>query len=340
MILKLIVEHFIKTAQPVASQTLLDEYHLEYSSATIRAEMNSLEKDGYLEKTHTSSGRVPSKKGYRYYVEHLREQRLDDKVKYALAGILEKKAQSVEEVIRQSCEILSSMTDLATVVLGPKTQEEHLVSLQIIPIGKNTATAVFVTDQGYVENKTFMIESSISMEQLTKTVSLLNERLKGTAIADLVDKMEAMKPAVTDYLVGQDVIYQAILETFVKFAKQRMALYGKEKILEQPEFAEDAAKLKEVISLIDDPNKLAELLSSEEAIASDSGVDVRLGEDKDLAIITANVDVPGANKATLSLVGPSRMDYDKAMEMLRAVCEMIGEYFQEGKPSSGGNNQA
>ena len=101
MILKLIVEHFIKTAQPVASQTLLDEYHLEYSSATIRAEMNSLEKDGYLEKTHTSSGRVPSKKGYRYYVEHLREQRLgilptaerragDDRVRTVDASLLQR----------------------------------------------------------------------------------------------------------------------------------------------------------------------------------------------------------------------------------------------------------
>lgn len=340
MILKMIVEHFIKTAQPVASQTLIDEYKLDYSSATIRAEMNSLEKEGYLEKTHTSSGRVPSKKGYRYYVEHLRESRLDDKVKYALAGILEKKAQSVEEVIRQSCEILSSMTDLATVVLGPKTAEEHLVSLQIIPIGANTATAVFVTDQGYVENKTFMIDDKIGMENLQKTVALLNERLKGTAISDLVEKMEAMKPAMTDYLVGQDVIYQAILEAFMKFAKQRMALYGKDKIMEQPEFAEDATKLKEVISLIDDPEKLAELLSKEAPLTSESGVDVRVGEDKDLAIISAEIAVPGANNATLSLVGPSRMDYDKAMEMLRTVCEMIGEYFQGSTDNKGGGNQA
>ena len=88
MILKLIVEHFIKTAQPVGSQTLLDEYKLNYSSATIRNEMNTLEKEGFLEKTHTSSGRVPSKKGYEYYVEHLREDRIDEEVKYALAAVL------------------------------------------------------------------------------------------------------------------------------------------------------------------------------------------------------------------------------------------------------------
>ncbi|MCR5078860.1 MAG: heat-inducible transcriptional repressor HrcA [Bacilli bacterium] len=342
MILKMIVEHFIKTAQPVGSQTLLDEYKLDYSSATIRAEMNSLEKAGYLEKTHTSSGRVPSKKGYQYYVEHLREQRLDDSVKYALASILEKKAQSVEEVMAQSCEILSSMTDLATVVLGPKTAEEHLVSVQIIPIGKNTATAVFVTDQGYVENKTFVIEDKISMEDLTKTVSVLNERLKGTAVSDLVPKMEAMKPAVTDMLVGQDVIYQVMLQAFMKFATERVSLYGKSKIMEQPEFSGDIDKLKEVLGLIDDPEKLRKALIESAPSASSEGVDVRFGKDSDLAIVSAEVNVPGANNATLSLVGPSRMDYDKAMETLRVVCEMIGQYFQGGggDDSSGGDHSA
>jgi heat-inducible transcriptional repressor len=116
-ILKLIVEHFIKTAEPVGSQTLLEVYHLPFSSATIRSEMNSLEKEGYLEKTHTSSGRVPSGKGYTYYVEHLREENVDESVKYALSKVLEQKTKSVEEVVKESCEILSHMTNLASVVL-------------------------------------------------------------------------------------------------------------------------------------------------------------------------------------------------------------------------------
>lgn len=326
MILKLIVEHFIKTAQPVGSQTLLDEYKLNYSSATIRNEMNTLEKEGFLEKTHTSSGRVPSKKGYEYYVEHLREDRIDEEVKYALAAVLDKKAQSVEEVIKQSCEILSNMTNLASVVLGPKVNDEHLVSVQIIPLGNNSATAVFVTDQGYVENKTFMIEDGISIEGIQKTVNLLNDRLKGTAIVDLVPKMEAMKPAVTDYMVGQDVIYQAILEAFIKFAGQRMSLYGKKNLLNQPEFADDAKKLKEVLSLIDDPAAMAKALEANEP-KLDEDVKVRFGEKSDLAIVSAEVSTPGGKPTTLNLVGPTRMDYDKAMALLRYVSETLDDYF-------------
>ena len=331
-ILKLIVEHFIKTAQPVGSQTLLEEYELDCSSATIRNEMNALEKEGMLEKTHTSSGRVPSSAGYRYYVEHLRDERVDSRVKFALASVLEKRTQSVEEVIEQSCQILSSMTNLASVVLGPKVNEEKLVSVQVIPLSPTTATAVFVTDQGYVENKTFVLEQGTSAEDVQKTVTLLNDRLKGTPIVDIVSKMEAMRPAVTDYVVGQDVVYQALMEAFLRFAGERLNLYGKEKLFDQPEFAEDAKKLRKVLGLLDDPKALRQALADVEG----DQVGIRIaGEGDDLAIVSAKVNVPGGQSTSISLLGPTRMDYDAAVGMLRYVAETLGEYFE--KLEGGGN---
>ncbi|MCR5491502.1 MAG: heat-inducible transcriptional repressor HrcA [Bacilli bacterium] len=339
-ILKLIVEHFIKTAQPVGSQTLLDEYDLNCSSATVRAEMNALEKAGYLEKTHTSSGRVPSKAGYEYYVEHLRQERLDDSIKYALQSILDKKTQSVEEVIRQSCEILANMTNLASVVLGPKVNEEKLVSVQIIPLGNNTATAVFVTDQGYVENKTFMVEDKIDIDEVGKTVGLLNDRLKGTPIADLVPKMEAMKPALSDYIVGHDAIYQAILQTFLKFASERMNLYGKENLLDQPEFADDAKKLRRILSLIDNPKALREALEADGDEGKDLNVTIAPEGSDDVAIVSAKIAIPGGQNASISLVGPTRMDYERALALLGYVSSALDDYFgsdaseEEGEPTS------
>src|SRR5574344_2346736 len=190
-ILKLIVEHFVKTAEPVGSKTLQEVYHLSVSSATIRNEMNALENDGFLEKTHTSSGRVPSQKAYKYYVEHIRTGDVDSSAKNARANILSEKTKSVEEVMKEACEILSHMTNLASVVLGPTVNEEKLVSVQIIPLGENTATAVFVTDKGYVENKTFLIDPTLKTDEVVKTVKLLNDRLTGTPVSDLVNKMEA-----------------------------------------------------------------------------------------------------------------------------------------------------
>ncbi len=327
-ILKLIVEHFIRTAEPVGSKTLLESYHLGVSSATIRSEMSELEKQGYLEKTHTSSGRVPSSKGYAYYVEHLREERVDSSVKYALQSVLERKAQSVEEVISRSCEILSNMTNLAVGVLGPKVNKEKLVSIQLIPIGPNTATAVFVTDQGYVENKTFVIDSKMAPTDVQKTVELLNKRLVGTPISELVPKMEAMKPAVTDYMVGQDAIYQALLSAFVQFAGERVNLYGKENLLDHPEFAEDAKKLKKILKLLDNPQAMRQAVTDEES--EDGGVSVRFGKEEglqDVALITADISIPGQEKTQISLLGPTRMDYERIMSTLDYVTRSLDDYF-------------
>ena len=337
-ILKLIVEHFIKTAEPVGSQTLLEVYHLPFSSATIRSTMNSLEKEGYLEKTHTSSGRVPSGKGYTYYVEHLREENVDESVKYALSKVLEQKTKSVEEVVKESCEILSHMTNLASVVLGPKVNEEHLLSVQIIPLSEKTATAVFVTDKGYVENKTFIIDDKMSLSDVQKTVDLLNARLKGTSIADLVPKMEAMKQALTDYVVGHDVVYQAILGAFVKFAGERIKLYGKENLFETPEFTEDAKTLQKVLELVDDPEALRAALAASGA-PKEEGVNVTIGDPShglsDVAIVSGEVNLPGGKGTSISLLGPTRMDYEKAVALLDYVSKTLDSYFNE-TPTKGG----
>ena len=115
-ILKLIVEYFIKHAIPVGSHTLIEEYNLDVSSATIRNEMFALEKEGYLEKTHTSSGRVPSSKGYRYYIDHLRNESVDSRIKNEIAQLLSERSLTVEQAITKSCEILSHMTNLASVM--------------------------------------------------------------------------------------------------------------------------------------------------------------------------------------------------------------------------------
>ena len=226
-VLKLIVEHFIKTAEPVGSQTLISEYGLNYSSATIRSEMNALEQEGYLEKTHTSSGRVPSSKGYRYFIDNLREKSIDEEFRYRVTQVLNEKRQSIDEVIKHSCEILSEMTNLASVVLGPNANEEKLVSVQIVPISNNSATCIFITNQGYVENKTFIFDEKYKTEDIVNCVKLLNDRLSGTSISELVPKMEAIKPLLSEFVIGQDVIYQAMLEAFMGFAKERLSTYGR-----------------------------------------------------------------------------------------------------------------
>ncbi len=338
MILKYIVEYFVSTAEPVGSKTLLEHYHLNCSSATIRNEMNALEVDGYLEKTHTSSGRVPSGKGYEYYVNNLRGSRVDEEVKNALQTILDKKVKSVEEVMKEACQILSNMTDCAAGVLGSNASEERLIKVQVIPLSKNSATAVFVTDQGYVENKTFIFDGNISVEEVEKMISALNDRLSGSRISEIVPKLEAMRPALTDYMVNQEMLYQILLEAFVRFSGERMELYGKDALLHQPEFASDAEKMRKLISLLDDPKAFRKAM--EDGKQASDKISVRIDpEHGDVSIVSAEVDIPGAgNSSYLTVLGPKRMDYGKAVSILEYFQEALERYFNEQSNEEGGNN--
>ena len=327
-VLKLIVEHFIKNAQPVGSKTLIEEYGLDYSSATIRSEMNALEQEGYLEKTHTSSGRVPSSKGYRYYIKHLRDRSIDEEFKYQMQTVLDQKVKSIQDVITQSCEILSQMTNLASIVLGPGASNEHLVSVQLVPISKTSATCVFVTDQGYVENKTFIIDEKTKLSDVENCVKLLNDRLKGTPIAELVSKMEAIKPILNDYVINNDVIYQAMLEAFVGFAKDRLSAFGQEELFDQPEFANDAVKMKRLFELFNSPEIFRE-------VEGDDDISIHIGgessDDDDVSIVQAKIKVPGAKERSIAVVGPKRMDYDKVVSSLEYLINKLDSYY-EGTP--------
>ena len=330
-VLKLIVEHFIKTAEPVGSRTLIEEYKLNYSGATIRAEMNSLEQEGFLEKTHTSSGRVPSSKGYRYYIEHLRERSVSDEFKYQMQSIMDEKIRSIDDVIKESCEILSQMTSLASIVLGPNATQERLVSVQLVPISKTSATCVFITDQGYVENKTFVLNDKTSLSDVESCVKLLNDRLKGTAIAELIPKMKAIKPLLSDYVIDHDVIYQAMLEAFVGFEKDRLSAYGKEELFEQPEFKDDAAKIKKLIELFESPEVFREVEED-----GDNEISIHIAgeatDDDDVSIISAKVKIPGQKEGSIAIVGPKRMDYDQVVSSMEyLVNELERRYNPDGK---------
>lgn len=323
LILKYTVELFIKTAQPVGSKSLLENYNLEYSSATIRAEMNALEQAGFLEKPHTSSGRVPSKKGYEYYVTNLRERVVSDNIRQQIQAIVAEKTKSVENVIEETCAILSQMTNLVSVSLGPKTNGETLKGIHVVPLDDTSATAIFVTNQGYVKHKTFLIPATSNITEITKVVNIFNERLVGTKISEVIAKIELLNPLLKDYVVEQEVLAHAFSEAFVRYARDRLSLYGKESLLEQPEFINDSEKIRKLIAILDDPEKISELAAGEGEII------VNIGESEDdISLITTNINLPGSKHGQIAIVGPKRMDYNNVLMALEYVTDELEKYFE------------
>ena len=321
-ILKLIVEDFIRTAKPISSKYLIEKYGLRWSSATIRNDMQTLENEGLIEKTHTSSGRVPSANGYRYYVENLRNSSVDSKFKNELKNIFDS-SKSIEDVLKESCAILSHMTNLTSVVLGPRADNERLIDIHLVPINDVTCTVLFVTDSGYVENKTFIISKKNKMSDIEKCLKLLDERLKGTLIKDLVAKLKEMKPLLENYINDYSNLYNALLKLFCEFATNRSEVIGKSNLLKQPEFSNDAQEIKKVLGLFDDPIKLEEIITNSNEQLFISQDDNNL--DGNVSIISKEINFPGDKKdvGKIAVIGPKRMDYDKVINYLDYIVTEI-----------------
>ena len=236
LIFKCIVEEFVETAEPVGSKLLMTKYQLPYSSATIRNEMSFLEEHGYLEKTHTSSGRVPSTQGYRFYVNTLLQPNVEEEVKNRVATFLGDRHRSLNEIIQESCQILSELTHLTTVALGPNSDYERLQNITLVPLSEHSVTAIIVTDKGHVENKMFNVKNNAYLEDLTSCVNVMNDLLDGTPINQVAFRLERdVRPVLSARIKEHEILFNAFLEAFMKFANSNVYFSGKENMLYQPE---------------------------------------------------------------------------------------------------------
>lgn len=330
-ILKAIVDEFVSTAEPVGSKTLVDKYKLPYSSATIRNDMAVLEELGYLEKPHTSAGRIPSNKGYQYYCEHLLKKDIDEEVKYTLSNMFDRKSMNIEEAIKESCKIVSEMTNLASGMLGPDAKQQTLEHIRVFQIDEKTAVCVFITNTGHTENKTFNFSEAVSIEDIETCTSILNDRLKGTLIGELPEKMKALKPIITKSVQRFEMLYNAFAGAFVKFATETMYFEGETNMMYQPEYA-DIEKLKELTKFFDDSKLFRSLVEHETAknnVVAVTPKGTELVWKDDLAIVSSQIklsDNPKDN-ARIMVVGPRRMEYSRVVNLLDFICKEIEDMF-------------
>lgn len=318
LILKLIVEEFIKTAKPIGSQTLIDAYNLTYSSATIRNEMFSLEEDGFIEKPHTSSGRVPSAKGYRYYIEHLRSQ--DDKsnlIKDRLNKFIDEngKVMHTDQIIDECCAIISQMTNLVSIVMGPDGSQESIAKIELIQLNSSIAIVIFVTNSGYIEHKTINIPSETRMEEIQDCIKIINKRINGIKLSEMNSVLEGVQLVLSEHIKNYEIVYNAFANTFLKFAKERISYYGKNNLLSHKDFM-DIEKIKKVASLLENNNIWKSFDNEEEGINVSIGKENKLDDLSDISVVSTRLKINKNNMGSLCVVGPTRMDYNQVIEAL------------------------
>ena len=328
-ILKAIVDEFVDTAEPVASKTLVEKYRLPYSSATIRNDMAILEAEGYIEKPHTSAGRVPSNKGYKYYCENLLDKSMDEKVKYAVSNIFSDSSMNVEDCVKQSCKMISDMTNLTSGVLGPSSKTQTLEHISVFPLDSKTAVCVFITNTGHTENKTFNFADDVSAEDIKTCTDILNERLKGTQISELKEKLESIKPIISNSVKRHEMLFNAFIGAFSRFASDKLYFSGTSNLMYQPEYS-DIEKLKGLIKIFDDPEKLKQMVSSE----SDNDVTAIMPKGTelvwkdDMAIISTNIKLNKSDVAKLMVVGPRRMEYNRVISLMSIISKTINDIYK------------
>lgn len=319
-LLKIIVEEYIKTARPVGSKAICAK--LKCSSATIRNEMSALEELGLLEKTHTSSGRIPSDNGYRYYVDNImvpKELSGDDMLK--LQTIFKNNSLMLNDVVLRSMEIISELTNYTAIVLGSSSKENLLSRMEVVPLEGNRFLAIVITDKGHVEHRNMEMSKNISLDEIRKTVELINKLIVGTPIDEICTKLEfEVKPVIGTYIKQHDAIYNAFYNALNDFKEEtNIRVSGTKNILMQPEFS-DADKIREIVSKFEDKDLVSSIREE------DNGINVYIGSentlDDDVAIIKTKYSVNG-EEGTIALIGPKRMEYGRVTSLLDYIKKNI-----------------
>ncbi len=330
-VLSAIIEEFVRTNEPVGSKSLTErpELMLDYSSATIRNEMAYLEEKGYIMKTHTSSGRVPSEEGYRFYVSEIVNNK---SIKIAenietfplVDDIIERNLLSREQAIQESMALVAEMTKYTAVVMGPSGYNARIRKIQFVHLYECYAVIIMVTDKGNVENKKIIIPEYINIKDVEKVIAYLNNILYDCPISEIYDRIkeEADNSHIRDYISYYDELVAAFVRTLTSMAKDDVYTSGKNNIFSQPEF-KDMNKIKDLLMTIEQ-EEFAKIVSY-----TDEGLTVKIGNDnelsvmKDCSVISVPYELSNGDLGRIAVIGPMRMEYQKIIPLLEYIAKNI-----------------
>ena len=325
LVLKAIVEEYVSTNEPVGSRTLSKRSDLQVSPATLRNDMADLEDLGFLEKTHTSSGRIPSEKGYHYYVETIMKERADAEYSFPMIDeIFKRHDLSKEQAINESMSLVSQLTNYATLVLGNSASSSKIKKLQFVSLQERFALIIMITDSGHVESKKIIVPDGLSFREIERVVNILDEILHDCLVSEIEQKLkeELNNEEIMDFMTYREDLVNAIVTAFQEMATDKYQISGQSNILQQPEF-QDIEKVKDLFDAIEKKEilKVVKL--------DDNGISVRIGQEneikalQDCTVITVPYEASNGHKGAISIFGPTRMEYSKIIPLLEYIAKNI-----------------
>ncbi len=335
-ILNAVIRNYLETGEPVGSRTISKYTDLNLSSATIRNEMSDLEELGYILQPHTSAGRIPSDKGYRFYVDHLmqeKEREVTDMKQFVI-----EKTEQMEQVLKQMAKLLANSTNYATLVSAPSYNQTKIKFIQLTNVDEEHILAVIVMNNNMVKNQMVDVDCALDNETLLKLNLLLNSSLNGLALNEInLGMISKLKEQAGSHSTIVSDVLDALAQILNENEDLQIYTSGATNILKYPELssAENATNL---LSAFEEKDELLSLvtesLSDQE---NETGIQVYIGNEtpvqtlKDCSVVTATYDLGDGVKGTIGIVGPKRMDYENVVDNLKNLKAQLDGIFTKTK---------
>ncbi|HEY5524923.1 MAG TPA: heat-inducible transcriptional repressor HrcA [Clostridium sp.] len=326
-ILAAIINDYISTGEPVGSRTIAKKYNLGVGSATIRNEMSDLEDLGYLEQPHTSSGRIPSSKGYRLYVDSLMEKALlsTEEELHIKKYIIDCAMLEVDKIVKQASTLLSELTNLTCIVQTSSVMRSYIKSVQLLKVDGHNLVSVIVTDNGAIKNHRIKVSKMPSIEELVEINNVINGRLRNLSIDEI--NLEIINNVKRD-LKGYDDLFNAIVPALYDTLKaensSEIFMEGTTNIFNYPEY-NDINNAKEILNLLYNKDYVIELVEPNGELSIKIGDENYLPEAKNCSVISAEYSFGGKPLGTIGLIGPRRINYSRVIAIMGQVMKELNE---------------
>ncbi|MCC8059416.1 MAG: heat-inducible transcriptional repressor HrcA [Clostridiales bacterium] len=332
-ILKAIIKTYLETGEPVGSRTISKYTDLKLSSATIRNEMSDLEEMGYIIQPHTSAGRIPSDKGYRFYVDQIMQEKEQEVTE--VKALMIQRVDRIELVLRKLAQMLASNTNYAAMISGPQYHRNKLKFIQLSEVDVHKLLIVTVVEGNLIKNKMITIEDDISQEELLNLNIMLNSSLNGLTIEEInLGVISQLKEKAGNHSRVIDLVLNEVAEA-IRADEDDLQIYtsGATNIFKYPELS-DGEKASELIRTLEHKELLQELLPDSSKDGDDTGIQVYIGDEtplqtmKDCSVVTANYEMGEGIRGTIGIIGPKRMDYEKVLSTLRHLMRQLDMTFK------------